>query len=149
MKSDIARSDPIIFDLKNHGWEKLEAILNDILIVKTKKGINFFFYSLFLLPSKIRNAIISIAEYESSNIWKDYFINRDYKDLTRIDKPLIDSHFKVLFNEFAKYPLKQLREIIDFLERSRTKTVETIIIILAALIGGSIGALITFFFTQR
>jgi len=104
---------------------------------------------LFLLPSKIRNSVISIAEYETSNIWTDYFINRDYKYLARIEKPLIDSYFKELFDEFAKYPLKQLREIIDFLERCRTKTVEMIIIILAALIGGSVGALITFFFTQR
>lgn len=136
-------------NLKNLGWEKLEAILDDILDIKTKKGINFLFYSLFLLPSKIRNAVISIAEYESSNIWKDYFINRDYKNLTRTEKPLIDSYFKELFNQFAKYPIKQLREIIDFLERCRSKTIETIIIIMAALIGGSIGALITFFFTQR
>jgi len=136
-------------NLKNLGWEKLETILDDIIDIKTKKGINFFFYSLFLLPSKIRNAVILIAEYETSNIWADYFINSNYKNLTTVEKPLIDSYFKELFNQFAKFPTKQLREIIDFLERSRTKTIETIIIIMAALIGGSIGALITFFFTQR
>lgn len=135
--------------LKNLRWKELEAIMNDILITKTKNNINLFFYNLFLLPSKIRNAALTMAEYETSNIWADYLINRNYKDLTIVEKPLIDSHFKELFNKFAKYPIKQLREIIDFLERSRTKTVETIIIIMAALIGGSIGALITFFFAQR
>jgi hypothetical protein len=136
--------------LQINEWEKLEDLIN-ILIEKSKlTRLKAIWYKAFYLYGQVQEIVIALSEFESSRIWSSFYIKKDYQQLLNIGKkPYLDKFLQEAMSEFPDYPVEQIKGIIDLLENRRSKTIDNFIIVVAALIGGIIGALITILVTPH
>lgn len=129
-------------------WVDLEKRVDDLLETYKAKGIKRLF-NIFRVYMHIHNAVIALTEFESSQIWNKYTLKSDYQNLLKDGKiPYIDSYLKDMFDEFHTYPTDQVREVISLLEGRRSKSIENLLIILAAFVGGIAGSIFTLLVTS-
>lgn len=128
-----------------HRWEKIEKLIKEL--TQNAKGYN---HPLKMLEEvawyshKINNAFISVAKFESDKVFEDREKKRCYTD---IYSDVWVSHFQRYIDESINneddYPTKEMIQLLGYLENKRSKKVELFTIIVSAILGGGIGALIT------
>ena len=57
-------------------------------------------------------------------------------------KPYLQNFIDEDLREFPDYPLGQIKDVIDLLERRRSKRIDNFVVLIAAVIGGIIGAMV-------
>jgi len=134
--------------LQSNEWDDLKEGMNSLLENNKKTGIKGAWSKAFGLYKQVQDLIISLSEFESGRVWTSFFIKTGYQHLihsgkTTYLKDFLDDEL----DEFPDYPTKQIRDIIDLLESRRSKTVDNAIVVLAAVIGGIIGAVVTLLIT--
>jgi len=131
---------------KMREWSSLQKKLNKLLKIEKSKGILGVYKKFFLRQKLIGKLFIGIATFEGQNIYGDNFFKNNYKQTFLIDEDVFFKNF--IDKELAEkqeYPIKQISELINFLESRRVKSVELTMTIIAAILGGVVGALITIY----
>jgi hypothetical protein len=87
---------------------------------------------------------MDITTFESNGIMGKKISENDYRELYQSKEPslfkeFIDKEIKEKYN----YPTKQVADLISFIESRRVKSIELITILIASILGGIFGALIT------
>jgi len=131
---------------KINEWQKIQNKLNRLLKIEKTKGIVGIYKKFFQRQGLIGKLFIALITFEGENIFNNNFYKNNYNQTFLIDegvyfKKFIDKEIE----EIQDYPIKQTTELINFLESRRVKSVELTMAIIAAIIGGAIGSLITIY----
>jgi hypothetical protein len=131
-------------NVKMHNWQTIQENLNSLLGIQNAKGLKGIFQRLFNRPKLIGKLFTDIATFEGSTIFKSGMQQNEYKATFSVKdeiffKTLIDKELE----EKLDYPIKQTTDLIHFFESRRVKSLELITALIAAILGGVIGALLT------
>lgn len=106
--------------------------------------MNGIFQRFFKRPRLIGKLFTDIATFEGNIIFKDSLQQNEYKEIFSVKEEIF---FKTLIDkkleEKLDYPVKQTTDLINFFESRRVKSLELITALIAAILGGAIGALLT------
>lgn len=129
---------------KMHNWHTIQENLHSLLEIQNAKGLNGIFQRFIKRPTLIGKLFTDIATFEGSDIFKSGMQINEYKETFSVKdeiffKTLIDKQLE----EKLDYPIKQTTNLIHFFESRRVKNLELITALIAAILGGAIGALLT------
>lgn len=129
---------------KMHNWQIIQENLNSLLEMQNSKGLKGISQRFFNRPRLIGKLFTDIATFEGSDIFNRGMLQNEYKGTFSIKdetffKTLIDKELE----EKLDYPVKQTTDLIHFFESRRVKSLELITALIAAILGGAIGALLT------
>jgi predicted CopG family antitoxin len=126
-------------------WQSLKDSVNELLRRSMEKGLMNVWYKLFYFPQLTTEAVDKIAQFEINRIeWntqRNIFYRQIYK--SAIDIPIFKSYIDDEINNLPQFPIKELSELITFVEKKRLKGLEFLILIAGSLFGGIIGTLLT------
>lgn len=133
---------------KMHHWSEIQVLLNKLVAIQKIKGIKGFWQKLFKRSSLIGDVFTELAEFEGNDIELSGLRQNEYNEIYHVKdqtffQPFIDNEL----NEQINYPIKQISQLVTFFESRRVKSVELLIVLVAALIGGAIGALLTIYYS--
>jgi hypothetical protein len=135
---------------KMHSWAAIQNLLQELQEMQTAKGIKGYFSRLFKRPALIGKLFTDLAGFEAGDIFDEKILQNEYDEVYRIKdelyfKTFIDKEFRQKY----EYPVKQITDLVKFYEGRRVKSVELIIAIIAAILGGAIGAMVTIYFQTQ
>ena len=132
---------------KMREWQKIQKNVHKLLKIEKSKGIVGVYKKFFQRQGLIGKLFIGLATFEGQSIFDNNFYHNNYSQTFLIDE---DVYFKKFIDkemeENQDYPIKQTTELLNFLESRRVKSVELTMAIIAAIVGGAIGSLITIYF---
>ncbi|MEE3998816.1 hypothetical protein V1T75_00590 [Tenacibaculum sp. FZY0031] len=132
---------------KMREWHKIQKNVHKLLKIEKSKGIVGVYKKFFQRQGLIGKLFIGLATFEGQSIFDNNFYHNNYSQTFLIDE---DVYFKKFIDkemeENQDYPIKQTTELLNFLESRRVKSVELTMAIIAAIVGGAIGSLITIYF---
>ena len=124
-------------------WDAVQNNLDIILKEKNKTWAKKFFRRYFILPRLVENVIFALTDFESDKQRSKYLIERAYYKIVRQEKTFLKDFIQEEISDKYNYPTTQTREILNLIETRRSKFQEALVILISALIGGSLGAIIT------
>lgn len=131
---------------KMYSWEKIEDSLKDLQNIQNSKGIRGFFSRLFKRQALIGKLFSELATFEAREIYLNSIRQNEYNEVYKAKDELYFKNFidKEREEKYV-YPVKQVTELVKFYEGRRVKSVELIIAIVAAILGGTIGTMLTIY----
>ncbi|MFW6116184.1 MAG: hypothetical protein ACOC6F_00520 [bacterium] len=125
-------------------WENVESLVDDLLALFRRRGLRAVLGRIVRAPGQIREATIALVEFERHDLGVAYDMQVQYADLVAIvGEPYIDRAIRAEMNNRLDYGSRQTRDIIELLESRRARAVEQGVVLLSAILGGAVGALIT------
>jgi hypothetical protein len=124
-------------------WSDVQDLLRDATEESTGDWLSRT-RSYFVKATKLRELHSEIASFEAMSIRSRHatqrLVRRLYDQTTmEVIKPLIESALE----DREVYPIEQVGRLVDFMERRQSKAVELLVVLIAAVIGGVAGALLT------
>lgn len=137
---DVVQSEVV----KMFDWEPIQDSVSELIAVQRLKGIKGIWKKVFVLSKLINEAFTAIAGFESGDICINNITQRDYRDIyLGREEQYFQSDIDKQMKERFVYPTKQTGELISFFESRRVKSVEILVVLTSAILGGVIGALLT------
>ncbi|WP_288984692.1 hypothetical protein [uncultured Flavobacterium sp.] len=127
-------------------WNSLQKKLNKLLKIQESTGLYGFYNKFFIRPKLISKLFTDIAAFEVQSTYGNNYHQNNYKHAFLIEdeiffKTFIDKDLE----EKDEYPIKQVTDLISFFESRRVKSLELTMAIIAAIIGGAIGSILTIY----
>jgi hypothetical protein len=130
-------------------WSKLEQMIQDLIAIENIPLHKRTVKQVLTGGSRIKQAILSITNFESELIWDKFEVDQNQKRMTvSRENPIIKAQFDALDFECPKYPVDQLKSIVSFLEKKHTKLSDNFVVLVSAILGGAVGALLTLMFAK-
>ncbi len=130
--------------LQMEAWGKLEGLVNDLIKTTKLTGLKAIWFQTFRLYQQVQEVIFSLSEFESNRIWTSFFIKTGHQQLMSDGTKLyLQGQLDAEVSQFPDYPVSQIKDVVNLLESRRSKTIDNFVVLIAALIGGVIGAVIT------
>lgn len=130
--------------VKMNKWTLIENLVKQLIDIHRKGGIRNFIRKIFVSHKELNEAFISIAEFESNELFLHSVITRNYRNVYSGN---IDTYFQPYIDQEIKgssaYPTKQANQLMSLFESRRIKRVEIFVLLISAMIGGVIGSLVT------
>lgn len=125
-------------------WDEVEGMLNELLALKKKGGMNGWWQRLINSGAKIDNGIVNLIEFESQGIINENLVSLACRDIYSDAK---QKHFDTFIDhertDRIEYPIEQSNRLMALFERRRIKGLEMGALLLASVLGGVVGALLT------
>lgn len=128
---------------KMHDWEKIRNLVDQLIFIQRSNGVKAFFTKIFTRSKLIDETLTSLAEFESEELYFDNTNQKDYRDLFSMMEGCFQPYIDKEINNRIVYPTKEMSRLISFFESRRTKAVESLVVLIAATLGGGVGALLT------
>ena len=130
-----------------HAWQVIQTSLTELQRMQNASGVKAYFNRFFKRPSLIGKLFTDLATFEAKDIFNDRIRQNEYNEVYRLkDETFFKTFIDKEFEEKYHYPVKQITELVKFYEGRRVKSVELVIAIVAAILGGAIGAFLTIYF---
>jgi len=131
------------------GWLKIQAVLTKLGDAWGKRGFRQRLLNIFLKGRYINELITAIATFEVDQIFARDSIDQGYRAIySKDENAFIRDYVDEGLKELSPYPTKQISDLALFLEGRRSRAIELLVILVAALIGGVAGALLTIMFAK-
>ena len=102
-----------------------------------------------MCSEKINEAFISVVEFEKKELFRHNIIQMDYRNMYFEGKQECFKYYiDRLIKERLTYPIDQLNRLIKFFESWKLKGFDILTLLISAIIGGTIGALLTLLVTK-
>lgn len=130
-----------------YSWQTIQESLQELQTMQNQFGFKAYFNRLFKRPSLIGKLFTDLAIFEARDIFNGRIRQNEYNEVYKLkDEMFFKTFIDKEFDEKYEYPVKQITELVKFYEGRRVKSVELSIAIIAAILGGAIGALLTIYF---
>jgi len=125
-------------------WIRIQDLVDELISIQRMKGIRGFLKRVFERSKLINEAFTSIAEFESEEFEYQGFIQTRYGSVcSGREGAYFQSYIDNQIQERISCPTKEVGQLISFFEGRRVKSVETLVLLGSAILGGAIGALLT------
>ncbi len=129
-------------------WEPLQDSVTKLVGIQRMKGIKGVWKRMFVRSKLINECFTTIAEFEARDLISNNITQISYRDIyLDREKEYFQSYIDKKMKELFIYPTKETRELISFFESRRVKSVEVFVVLISAVVGGVIGALLTKLFS--
>ena len=129
-------------------WISIENLSEEIFQRKNNSYIRKIFRS-FSDGSKIEHLVLRMSQFESSRLRKNTMNQSAISSVLNVERAIfLETDINNLADEEYKYPIEQLRELIRFFDSQRSRILNSIAVVFAAIVGGMAGSLLTMFFSQ-
>lgn len=130
--------------MKIDAWLEIQKLVDRLLAIQQTKGIRGLFKRVFTGSRLINEAFTRTVQFQAMELFDNNSIQESYSAIYqytegRCFQPYIDEQIKGQY----KYPTKEISQLINFAETKKVKSIERLVVLIAALLGGAIGALIT------
>jgi hypothetical protein len=127
-----------------HSWSDLETAFDGLLGLYQAKGPRGLWGTLVPAYKRVHDVVVALSQFEGNQLWMMHDLRQEYRDLSAKERePYLDAYLQKRMADFPSYPTKQLGDVVALLEGRRSKAVENFFVIIAAILGGIIGALVT------
>lgn len=135
--------------LKTHeDWDKIKGPLSKLTDVEGKRKFTQRLINILLRGRYINELFTAIVTLEVNQIFRRNLIDEGYRGIySKNETTYLQLYIDEGLKELTSYPTTQISEAARFLEGRRSKTIELIIILIASLIGGVAGSLLTLLLT--
>ncbi len=125
-------------------WKEIEKKVEHLIQLENMTRPKGWIKRLFGRSNIIGRTLIDIAIFQSTELGRNNYIRSHYDTLFERAK---DKCFKHLIDRDNEpnyyYPTKEYAELIGFFEQRRVKATEIFIVLVSAIVGGSIGTVVT------
>jgi len=136
---DIVQSEVV----KVHEWGKITNFIIQLNNILRLKGIVGIWKRLFMRSKLLNEVFTTVVEFESEELFDNNNIQSDYRDIYfKGEEHYFQSDIDKQIKERFVYPTKQIYQLIEFLESRRLRSVENLVILISAILGGAIGAIL-------
>jgi hypothetical protein len=129
-------------------WEEVSEAFGELVEMHESRGLRSGIRRLLRSSRAVQDVIFGLTQYESIRLGNQAAYDRTVRNLRR---GRVSLHLEYLISREVsdrfEFPVTQVREMVNLLESRRSKAFENLIILIASLIGGAIGALITLLIT--
>lgn len=133
---------------KMHDWRKIQNLVEQLISIQRAQRVKAFFARIFTLPKLINETLISLTEFESKGLYFENANQKHYRDLFSARNAYFQIHIDKEMKDRIAYPTKEMSRLIGFFEGRRTKAVESLVVLIAAILGGAVGALLMILATR-
>ena len=124
-------------------WIEIENLIDQLISIQRAKHFRGFFKRLFSRSKLIDEALTSLVEFESEELWFKNSLQKRYRGLFSMGSVCFQGYIDRELKNRTVYPVKEITRLIDFFESRREKTIESLVVLIAAILGGAVGALLT------
>lgn len=129
---------------KMHAWQEINSSLDSLIEIQNTNGIKGVIKRYFKRQKLISKLYTDIVTFEGRSIYINGLQQNEYNDtFSTKDEIFFKSLIDKELEEKLDYPIKQTTDLIQFFESRRVKNLELTTSLIAAILGGLIGALIT------
>ncbi|MCK4817403.1 hypothetical protein KA005_16655 [bacterium] len=129
-------------------WISIENLSEEIFQRKNNSYVKNMIRS-FSDGSKIENLVLRMSQFESGRLRKNTTNQSAISNVLNVKRAVfLETDINNLADEEHKYPIEQLRELIKFFDSQRSRILNSIAVVFAAIVGGMTGSLLTIFFSQ-
>jgi hypothetical protein len=130
--------------LRMESWDELSDNLQALTSELLRTGVSSRLQEYFRSSHKVDSAIIHLANFESAEIHFQHQMQTARQRLRIQDQtPEIEPFIAKQERESIVFPTNQTRQTLELLRARRTHTSTNLIVLIAAILGGAFGALIT------
>ena len=92
----------------------------------------------------INQLFTQLVMFEAAQLTTQSFVNKSYRDIFYGDlQTFIKSYVDDELKKIPSYPSKQVGELVMFFENRRGRSIEMVVVLLSAFLGGIAGSIIT------
>lgn len=125
-------------------WEKIDGIMVELVDLQGKRKLAARLKNTLLRGKYIRELFTNLIIFESKQVEAQSFISNSYRDsYSNDERSFIKSYVDEEIAQQPSFPTKQANELALFLENRRSKSIELLVVLLSALVGGIAGSVIT------
>lgn len=135
---DIVQSEVV----KMHEWSKIVDSITQLNNILRLRGIMGVWKRLFTRSKLLNEVFSTVVEFESEELFDNNNIQSDYRNIYKKEEHYFQSDIDKQIKERFVYPTKQIYQLIEFLESRRLRSVENLVVLISAILGGAIGAIL-------
>jgi hypothetical protein len=152
---ELAQEVAFFYDLNQkasgqmHRWFEIQEVMHSILDFENENSKKSLKDRFFEKPKLFRKVFKDIGLFKGQNIFDQSTIGKHYNSIydsgkhTTYLKEFIDKEI----SEHATYPVEETVELIRYFDQKTSKVFELSIVVLAAILGGFVGSIITVSFS--
>ena len=132
---------------KIRNWSEIQDDLQKILDSQKTNGLKGLYEKNVKRQSLISDILTKTINFEGRQIFiEDLLHNQQKETFKDSDIHLAKDFIEIELKEKKQYPTKQVIDLVTFFENRRVKNMELTIVLVASILGGIIGSIITIFF---
>jgi hypothetical protein len=129
---------------KLHAWEGIGALTDELIDLHRKRGFRAFLKRTFKSSRLVNETFVSLAEFEGDQILGANYIREAYRHTYKADTvPYLREMVDRNMAERAAYPTEQVRSLLQLFETRRLSATELRVVLISAISGGAVGAVVT------
>lgn len=127
---------------KHKDWRGIEGIFTNLTGKPTSTRWSRRLRAMFLRGRHLQVLRTSLAKFEADQILDEHYMNSARRNVYDENSPaFLRKYLDSTLQDRPIFPTKQIEELIKFIERRRSKSIELLTTLLAALVGGLVGGL--------
>lgn len=129
---------------KHERWAEIEQITSNLTEHFKKSGWRERLRTARTRGRELAALYVSLAQFEADHILDEHYTNTAYRSLYKSkNSAFMRSFLESALKDRPVFPTKQMTDLMAFIESRRSKTIELLIVLIAAVVGGIVGSLIT------
>ena len=152
---EIDRELGIYYALKNRdsttyrNWNNIERLFSELISRSEDKSYWQRVRNALLHGKSVRNLSIELARFQAKWISDESFVRTVFYDAYERGMPsYLKTYIQAEMAERPTFPIEPVAGLLGFFERRRSKGLELLVILAAAIVGGVAGSLFTIFANQ-
>ncbi len=130
--------------VRMHEWHDIENMLDELRALRKEVGFRGMWKRFVTSGKKIDDGIVKLTDFESKGIVDKSLIARAYEEVYSDAKQgNFDTFIDHEISDQMEYPVDQANRLINLFERRRIKRLEIGALVLASVLGGVVGSLMT------
>ena len=132
-----------------HSWEPIETVAAQLFDQLGEKHDHQPFAQTFTRGRDLSKLNMELSKFEVEYIQRHHYAEKQCRELYARHIPgflrtIVESELE----DRPVFPIKQMKELVMFIESRRSKAIELLIVLIAALIAGVTGSVITLLFSS-
>lgn len=126
-----------------NGWEEIQVQLQTLLELQRDKGFWGRTKRLAKRGGLINELVCSLSEFKGQNMFRDTSLNSSHASQYRAEENFLKHYVDEALKDRQKYPTSDVADLVKFIDERHGKTWQNFFVLIAAVLGGILGSLIT------
>lgn len=138
-----------LYNARASRWGELRTSVSELINIQKRSGWRSHWERLSESQALINQIFIDLADFESNDMGLESFVRAEYETSFASELSVVfKADVRKRWDEKSTYPTHEIARLIQFFEDRRNRAVETLAVIVAAILGGIVGSSITILFTS-
>lgn len=130
-------------------WQAIQEALHSILSFEEKESKRSLMEKFFSKPRLFRETFKNIGLFKGQKIFDNSSIEKHYNSIykSKKQKTYLQYFIDNSISDQSTYPVEEASELLRYFDQKTSRAFELFIVIIAALLGGVVGSVITVSFS--